>query len=464
MEPTDYAIDLSLRLGAKYADARVEDSLGETIAVKDGKVEKATSTCRSGLGVRVLLKNWGFASTTDLSRGSIRDTVRTAVKMARAKRGAKVTLSKSESVVASPEVRYRINPFDLSIEEKVELCLEADRKARVGSEVKRTSATIATERVRKLFVNSEQTRLESTNMLAYAEVFALAKRGAVTEYFNEIAGGTGGFEIVRDFDMLRWGEEVGKRASALVVAKTLPERKLRVVLDPDFVSLLCHEIIGHPSEADRVLGKETAWAGTTWWAGKLGERVGSELLNAVDDPRVQGALGYYEYDDEGTPAKRKQLIREGVLLEHMHSRETAAEFGVEPNGNMRAQSFEYLPLIRMSNTFIELGDFERDELFELKEGVYFRGAKIPSIDSRRYNFQLSAKEAFYIRHGELVGPFRDASLMGNTPEFFASIDAVAKDFEMRPIPNCGKGDPMQTLHMGNGGPHLRAAGWVVGAR
>jgi len=464
LELADYALGLAVRLGARYADVRAEDSLGEATLVKDGKVEKATSTRRSGLGVRVVLTNWGFASTTELSKASVRSAVNAAVRMARAKKGAKIELAKGEGVVARPEVRYKTDPFDVDIAEKVELCLEADRRARVGPEIKRTSASIAAERVQKLFLSSENTRIESTNTLVYAEVFALAKRGGVTEYFEDLAGGTGGFEIVRRFDMTERGGEAGKRASALAAAKTLPRRKLPVVLDPDFVALLCHEIIGHPSEADRVLGREAAWAGTTWWAGKLGERVGSGHLNAVDDPRVRGALGYYEYDDEGTPARRKQLIREGVLLEHMHSRETAAEFGVEPNGGMRAQSFEYLPLIRMSNTFIEPGDFEREELFELKEGVYLKGAKIPSIDSRRYNFQLSAKEVFLIRRGELIGPFRDASLTGIAPEFFASIDAVARDFEMRPIPNCGKGDPMQTLHVGNGGPHLRGVGWVVGAR
>ena len=270
--------------------------------------------------------------------------------------------------------------------------------------------------------------------------------------------------MVQKFDMQSAGERVGKKASELARAKTLPKLKLPVVLDPDFVSLLAHEIIGHPSEADRVLGREAAWAGTTWWADELGKRIGSSLLNAVDDPKFPGALGFYEYDDEGVRGQRKQLIREGVLTEHMHSRETALEFGVQPNGNMRAQGPEYLPLIRMSNTYIEPGEHEVKELFEIPEGVYLKGAKIPSIDSRRYNFQLSAKEAFRIERGELHGPFRDASFQGIAPDFFSSIDAVARDFEMRPIPNCGKGDPIQTLHVGNGGPHLRGIGWVMGAR
>ncbi len=179
---------------------------------------------------------------------------------------------------------------------------------------------------------------------------------------------------------------------------------------------------------------------------------------------MEGALGYFRYDDEGTPAQRKELIREGILAGHMHSRETAAEFGVKPNGSMRAQSFQYLPLIRMSNTFIEAGDSKKEELFEVADGVYLVGQKVPSIDSRRYNFQLSAKEGFLVRHGDLTGPFRAASVCGVAPDFFASIDAVADDFEMRPVPNCGKGDPMQTIQVGNGGPHLRGTALVSGAR
>jgi TldD protein len=118
----------------------------------------------------------------------------------------------------------------------------------------------------------------------------------------------------------------------------------------------------------------------------------------------------------------------------------------------------------MSNTFIEPGEHSLEELLDIEAGAYLKGAKIPSIDSRRYNFQISAKEAFLIQRGELMGPFRDASIIGVTPEFFISIDAVGRDFEMRPIPNCGKGDPMQTLHVGNGGPHLRSVALVAGVR
>ncbi len=459
------AISSASRMGASYADVRVEFARGESILVKDGKVERVKSVEQCGLGLRVLLKTWGFASTTDLNRDSVNKAVKSALGMARAtKKFSKIELSKIRVENAEVIVKVKTDPLDVPLGEKVKLCLESDGLAQVDRFIRRTSAWLATEASEKAFMSSEGANVVFRNTLTYGGVFALSKRGGVVEYIDELAGGSGGFEIVKRFNMPARAAEVGRRASALAASKPVSKRKAPVVLDQDFVALLCHEIIGHPSEADRVLGREAAWAGKAWWAGKIGERVGSKLLNATDDPRVSGALGYYEYDDEGVRARRKELIRAGALIEHMHSRETAAEFGVEPNGNMRAQSFEYLPLIRMSNTFIEPGDSKREEVFDISDGFYLKGAKVPSIDSRRYNFQLSAKEAFLVKRGGLTGPFRGASLRGTAPEFFNSIDAVADDFEMRPIPNCGKGDPMQTLHVGNGGPHIRGIGFVAGVR
>ena len=464
-DTAERVIDDALKMGAKYADARLEHAKWESILVKNGKVERVRSGELYGIGLRVLLKTWGFASTTELSKGSLEKVVNAAVGMSKtAKKVDKVKLSKSSTENARVKTKIRTNPLDVPVEEKVKLCLDSDKLARVDKFIKRTSVWITSELIEKTFVSGEGTNITFENFLTYGGVFALAKRGIVVEYIDELAGGSGGFEIVEQFNMPAKAAEVGRRASKLAASKSVPEQKGTVVLDQDLVALLCHEIIGHPSEADRVLGKEAAWAGRAWWASKLGERVGSKLLNAVDDPRIKGALGYYEYDDEGTAARRKDLIREGILTEHMHSRETAAEFGAMPNGNMRAQSFEYLPLIRMSNTFIEPGEFKKEELFDINNGVYLKGAKVPSIDSMRYNFQLSAKEAFLIKRGELTGPFRGASIMGAAPEFFNSIDAVADDFEMKPIPNCGKGDPMQTIHVGNGGPHIRGVCTVAGVK
>ena len=239
-------------------------------------------------------------------------------------------------------------------------------------------------------------------------------------------------------------------------AQTVKEEKATVVMNPDFVALLTHEILGHPSEADRVLGKEMAWAGGTWWAGKIGTKIGSSELNVIDDPTIPSSLGWYKYDDEGVPASKKTLVKDGVLSTHMQSRETAALFDAPPNSSMRATGYSFMPLIRMACTCIEPGDWNPDDMIkDIKNGYLICNMKIPSIDMMRYNWSISCQYAQKIENGELGGLLRDVIVMGNSPEFFESIDARGKDFKVRPIANCGKGDPMQVMRMGNGGPHIR---------
>ena len=233
------------------------------------------------------------------------------------------------------------------------------------------------------------------------------------------------------------------------------------MLNPDFVSLLTHEILGHPSEADRVLGKEMAWAGGAWWAGKIGEKIGSDSLNVFDDPSLEGSLGWYQYDDEGVKSSRTNLIENGVLKNHFQNRETAEIFNAKPSANMRATSYKFMPLIRMACTCIDKGDWNPEEMFkDVKDGVYVSNMKIPSIDMKRYNWSISCQFAHKIENGEITDLLRDVIVLGTAPEFFKSIDACGNDFTVRPITNCGKGDPMQSMIMGNGGPTVRGIATV----
>jgi len=237
--------------------------------------------------------------------------------------------------------------------------------------------------------------------------------------------------------------------------------KSKVIMNPDFVSLLTHEILGHPSEADRVLGKEMAWAGGAWWAGKLNDQIGSEILNVFDDPTIESSLGWYKYDDEGNLAARTNLIENGRLVNHLQSKETAEIFNVSPNSNMRATSYRFMPLIRMACTCIDNGDWDPQEMIsDVKDGYLISNMKIPSIDMKRYNWNISCQFAYKIENGETTDLIRDVIVMGTAPEFFQSIDAVGNDFKVRPITNCGKGDPMQSMGMGNGGPSIRGTATV----
>jgi TldD protein len=218
----------------------------------------------------------------------------------------------------------------------------------------------------------------------------------MTQFYEKTVGHSGGYELFQKNDMEKISSEIGLKAESLLDAKAAKtEKNATVILDSDYVALLVHEIVGHPSEADRVLGREAAWAGTTWWAGKIGEKIGSEYFTAYDDPTIPGTLGYYLYDDEGVKAERKVLVYRGVLKGHMQSRETAAIFGVEPNAGMRAITFEYIPLIRMSNTFFGEGDWKKEELIEeTKHGYLISCMRHPSIDDKRYNWTISAQEAY----------------------------------------------------------------------
>jgi len=460
----------ALKLGAQYADIRIEKSRGEGFLLENGNVEHITSDSAVGAGIRVLAKGaWGFYAITSLDRKSLLDAAKKAHKMAvassqRVKEPSR--LAPVKVIQDTDVVKVKKKMDDFSLEERVQLAKDCDSAMRkVSKKIHRAAVSISGDTKKKLFCSTEGALITHDMMKCYLSVRAVAHEAGITEDQSQLEGGTGGFEAIEKKDPIKLSEDLAKKVAELVRAPTAPTEEMTVIMDQDFVSLLSHEIIGHPSEADRVLGKEAAWAGVAWWKGMIGQRVGSDLFNASDNPRIEGALGYYKYDDEGVPATEKVLIKDGILVGHMHSRETAAIFGVEPNGGMRATGSQFIPLIRMSNTFIKPGDWTFEEMIEdVKHGIYAVGEKVPSIDNRRYNWQISCKWAHMIEGGELTTLLRDVTIAGTAPVFFKSIDAVGKDFILRPIPNCGKGDPMQTMYMGNGGPHIRGRAQVMGTR
>ncbi len=286
---------------------------------------------------------------------------------------------------------------------------------------------------------------------------ATAHESGLTQSVKITEGGRGGIEQITKNNKAQYSaNDISEKASQLLDAKPANEENATVVMNPNFVSLLTHEILGHPSEADRVLGKEMAWAGGAWWKDKLGERIGSEHLNVFDDPTIKESLGWYYFDDEGVQTQKTTLIEKGILKNHMQNRETATIFDVEPTGNMRATDYRFMPLIRMACTCIGAGDWNPEEMIkEVKSGYLISNWKVPSIDMKRYNWSISCQFAQKIENGQVTDLLRDVIVVGTAPEFFKSIDACGNDFTVRPITNCGKGDPMQSMVMGNGGPSIR---------
>ena len=465
-------VEKGLQLGALYLDIRLEKHQRESIVAEDGEAKEASNSVEYGVGVRALAGgSWGFAASK-LQKGMenrvITLVVEDAVKLARAIKDSsqKIELAKVNVVRDKITNNVKIKPEQISLEENLSVCLESSGKMlKYSPLVKKAFSSIHSSTIDKVFSSSEGAFIQQNLTIVYGSLYAQAIRGSVSEYYSHLTGGLGGFEQLKEYDLVEHADEIAKKAVTLVNANPAPTEKLPVVLDPEFVCLLCHEILGHPSEADRIIGKEAAWAGRSWWQGQLGKKLFSENLTVVSDATLEGYLGSFKYDDEGVPTKRVTHVEKGIIRSYLHSRETAKIFNVDANGAVRASSYLYAPLIRMTNTYVERGDWTFQEIIEdIKEGIYLKGEKIPSIDSRRYNFQISAKEAYMICNGEITEPLRSPTLTGTSPEFLSSIDAVGEDLQIFPIPNCGKGDPMQTMYVGNGGPSLRGYGMVTGPR
>ena len=460
----DGAVQFALQNGAKYCDVRAEIIKSNGFLLENGQVEHSSFNVENGLGIRLLADGaWGFYSISDpksmdeLKHGII-DAIKGALHYAQTRK-QKVKLADSRVHVDTVVHRTAKKP---TTEEMISLALECDKIIRAKNRIHKSSIFIHHDEFQKYFTSSDGAKIVQRYDDTIASLSATANESGLSETISATEGGRGGLELITEKNnVLKRAESIAEKANKLVDARPAKEEKSTVVMNPDFVALLAHEILGHPSEADRVLGKEMAWAGGAWWAGKLGTRIGSDELTVIDDPTIESSLGCYKYDDEGVLASRKSLVEDGILVGHMQSRETASLFDTEPNSAMRSAGYSFMPLIRMACTCIGPGNWDPDEMIkDVKSGYLICDMKVPSIDMMRYNWSISCQYAQKIENGERKELLRDVIVMGNAPEFFNSIDAKGKDFTVRPITNCGKGDPMQIMRMGNGGPHIRGIATV----
>ncbi|KAF6244045.1 TldD/PmbA family protein [Nitrosopumilus sp. b1] len=456
----DKSIQISLDLGAEYCDVRSESYSSKKAIIENGQTEQCDSIIDAGIGIRVLKNGvWGFCSISnpgsfEIIREKIIDSINSTQRFSN-----KIKFSKEKTHLAKKDYPVKKTP---ALEELIKIGTECDSIIREKRSIIKSTVNLYFKTTSKYYADSYGSRISQNYTDTIVDLIATARDSGITQSINITEGGRGGIEKISDeIDLLKVADEISDKASKLVYAKPIKEEKTTLVFNPDFVSLLTHEILGHPSEADRVLGKEMAWAGGSWWAGKLGEKIGSSELNVFDDPSVEGTLGWYEFDDEGIESSRTNIIEKGVLKRHLQNNETAKIFEVESNANMRAASYKFMPLIRMACTCIDGGDWNPDEIIkDVKSGYLISNMKIPSIDMKRYNWSISCQYANKIENGEITDLQRDVIVMGTAPEFFRSIDACGNDFTIRPITNCGKGDPMQSMMMGNGGPTIRAVATV----
>jgi TldD protein len=377
---------------------------------------------------------------------------------------------------------FDVDPRSVPLGEIVALARETGSALQAMASVAYHSVGALTQMSRELFVSTEGAVIDQAFALTQGTCYVVAQQDSVTQELFDSMGHQRGWEVltrgVKDPpdnpilsspDFRTFATALADDAVRLARARPAPttDGEVTVVTDPHFTALLAHEIIGHPTELDRALKMETGYAGRSWLlrsldSTEMGKRIASPLVTAFSDPALPG-FGHYRYDDEGVPARRVVHIDRGVFQGFMNSRQTAAILGGEPNGHWKATDASLVPLIRMSNTVFDAGTRPADEIVkEVDHGYYVAGHRTPSIAESRENFRISARCVYEIRNGELGRLYRDGGIAADSRDYLMNVDAVGSDFRLYPIPNCGKGQPMQTKKLGNGGPTMRTRARVIG--
>jgi TldD protein len=427
---------------------------------KDGEPREAIPGDEKGICIRVLFGGaWGLSSTNDLSREGASSAFSSAMKIARAKSAlqrAKDRVELAPVKVLRKRVAWRVkkNPHDVSIDEKSAYLAELSRAARTVPEVRTVTAFYSDGTRTERLVSSEGADVETelTRSLSDVSLVVKTEKGILSNRAR--IGGTAGWEIHERGNLAEKAVEAARTALALLSGEKAPSGRFPVVADPDLTGVFAHEAVGHAVEGDIVV------AGDSCLEGRMGRRIGSRLVTLVDDPTIPGAFGSFPFDDEGVPGQRKVLIEKGVMKGYILDRESARRLGFPPNGGARAESYSARPLVRMSNTVIEAGDFTHEEIFEgIRFGIYAKGTRGGQVDTAKGSFQFACREAYLIEMGEVTRPLRSLALSGGILQTLKEVVAVGKDRSVADPGYCGKG---QTVPVGDGGPHIRIRSAAVG--
>jgi TldD protein len=471
-----YILDLANLKKVDYADIRIVHRRREEIEVKNGKVEGLTDDSDFGFGMRVLLQGaWGFACSSKVTKTEMEAVFKKALKIARASSKAKgkdVFFPHAGAVVDRYQTPISLDPSQVPFETKLDLLLISDEVMRRNKKVKISEAFMGAYKTEKTFASTEGSYIEQTLVECGAGISATVIEGGevqVRSYPNSFRGNfaTKGYEWIENLALQDHAERVATEAEQLLSAKPCPSKVTTLILDSSQLALQIHESIGHPIELDRILGTEASYAGTSFLKPDMvGHfRYGSELVNIVADATFPGGLGTFSYDDEGIKAQRVPIISQGILVNLLTSRETAHRLGKESNGTMRADGWNRIPLIRMTNINLDPGERTLEEMIrDTEEGLFLTTNRSWSIDDKRINFQFGTEIGWEIKGGRLGEMVKNPTYTGITPQFWNSCDAVANrdHWQMWGTPNCGKGEPGQVAHVGHGAAPARFRNVQVG--
>jgi TldD protein len=454
-------LDSAKRSGIHYADIRAMRGSGSSIVVQDGKAEKLFYSESSGMAVRVLVDGaWGFASVDGFERIALEQCLEEAMTLAK----------KSSPFVCDPAVLGVVNPVcdemeysgrleldEVSLSRKQKKCLELEKSALSAGNGKIVNSIVSYgDGLRQQWVvNTFGTQVYSKVTRAKVSCQVTAVENKIRPQNVQILGHIGGPEILIDVDPDALSVKAAQKVLQQLRSKKAPAGEFPVIFHPTISGLLAHEALGHNAEGDSV------WSGQSMLQGKLGEQIASPLVTIVDDGTLPGKFGSEPFDSEGTPSRKRIIVKKGILYELLHDLESAGKFKTVPNGCGRAQDYHCVPQCRMSNTFFEPGQSKFEDMLKgIDRGIYLREGREGYVFPERGQFLCHASEAQMIENGKLGEPLRDVSVSGLILETLKDIDMVGSDFEMIFPGTCGKGG--QGVPTDCGGPHLRVKRMVVG--
>ncbi|MBI2682780.1 MAG: TldD/PmbA family protein [Acidobacteriales bacterium] len=469
-----HALETARNRGATYGDVRVVDDRHRALMTKNGKVAHASDSETLGLGVRVIVNGaWGFSATDDLRQESVERTAAEAVQIARA--SAKVKdkpwhLADEKPVVKDWASPCRIDPFSVPVDQNLHLLAQIDEALRAVPGVTLAEANLNFRRHEQWFYSTEGADIHQTRHTTGAgfDVYSFAEHEIQKRSFPNSFGGqfqNKGYELIEELDLVGNARRVAEECVALHKAEQCPQGEYDLILDSNQLGLQIHESVGHPIELDRVLGMEANYAGTSFLTlEKLGKlRYGSEPVNVVADARPEHGpgLGTFAYDDEGVTAQCTPIITNGLFTGYLTSRETAAMVGdARSSGTMRAEGWNRIPIIRMTNISILPGEkpLTLEQLIAgTDHGILMQTNRSWSIDDKRYNFQFGCELGWEIKGGKRVRMLKNPSYSGITTEFWNSMDAICSrdQWTLWGTPNCGKAQPAQIMGTGHGASPAR---------
>lgn len=438
---------------AEFYDVRVLRGSRTRVVLDNGELDEISEAPFQGAAVRALVGGaWGFVTTDSINGNgsSLEDKIELAKRIAR-----KINRPENLRLAEAPPgksftVPVKKDPRDLSLEEKVELLREIENAAKVPG-VSSTQAVYSEMKIHTHYTSSEGLDLESDATRLAFMVSAVAKRNGIYQASAEGRAGVAGLELFDREDPISLARDTGQMAVALLDADVPKGGTFPVVLDQELAGVFVHEAVGHATEADIIL------EGDSCLEGKLGERIGSELVTVIDDPSMM-QNGYYPFDDEGSLAQKTILVKEGILNSYLHSRETAGRMGGVPR-NARSQGMDR-PVVRMSNTYIANGEAKLEEILEeLGNGVYLAGSRGGQVSTGEGVFQFNAKRGYLIENGERTKLLRDVSLSGKILEILKNVKTVGNDLKFN-SGRCGKAG--QLVPVSDGSPHLLIEKATVG--